>query len=68
MNMLPSCYVSSCRYWLNRPGVGTEPDDWKLDDPQGEDCGHIDTTEKALKSWMDGSCKIAYRWICEKDA
>ncbi|KAF0025869.1 hypothetical protein F2P81_022750 [Scophthalmus maximus] len=60
--------TSDVQYWLNRPGVGTEPDDWKLDDPQGEDCGHIDTTEKALKSWMDGSCKIAYRWICEKDA
>ncbi|XP_034426934.1 asialoglycoprotein receptor 1-like [Hippoglossus hippoglossus] len=54
------------QYWLSRPGVGAEPDDWKLDDPLGEDCGHIDTSEDALKSWMDASCKIAYRWICEK--
>ncbi|XP_039991833.1 C-type lectin domain family 10 member A-like [Xiphias gladius] len=54
-------------YWLSRPGMGAEPDDWKLDDPLGEDCGHIDTSENALKSWMDGSCEKPYRWICEKD-
>ncbi|XP_019962897.2 asialoglycoprotein receptor 1-like [Paralichthys olivaceus] len=59
--------TSDEQYWLRRPGVGAEPDDWRLDDPLGEDCGHIDTSENALESWMDGSCKIAYRWICEKN-
>ncbi|XP_070783695.1 CD209 antigen-like protein B [Enoplosus armatus] len=62
-----SSVTSDVQYWLSRPGMGTEPDDWKQDDPLGEDCGHIDTSEKALKSWMDGSCKIPYRWICEKN-
>ncbi|XP_047465330.1 CD209 antigen-like [Mugil cephalus] len=57
---------SDVQFWLGRPGTRTEPDDWKLDDPLGEDCGHIDTSEDALKSWMDGSCKTPYRWICEK--
>ncbi|XP_040923077.1 C-type lectin domain family 10 member A-like isoform X2 [Toxotes jaculatrix] len=60
--------TSDVKYWLSRQGMGTEPDDWKLDDPSGEDCGHIDTSESALRSWMDGSCNIPYRWICEKNA
>ncbi|GAA6229182.1 CD209 antigen-like protein A [Lates japonicus] len=59
--------TSDVQYWLNRPGMGTEPDDWKVEDPVGEDCGHIDTSENTLVSWMDGSCKIPYRWICEKN-
>ncbi|XP_045925754.1 CD209 antigen-like protein B [Micropterus dolomieu] len=59
--------ASDVQFWLSRPGMVTEPDDWKLDDPLGEDCGHIDTSETALKSWMDGSCTIPYRWICEKN-
>ncbi|XP_051273904.1 C-type lectin domain family 4 member M-like [Dicentrarchus labrax] len=58
--------ASDLQYWLSRPGLGTEPDDWKLDDPLGEDCGHMDTSENTLTSWMDGSCKTSYRWICEK--
>ncbi|XP_041817961.1 CD209 antigen-like protein B [Chelmon rostratus] len=62
-----SSVASRAQYWLSRAGTGTEPDDWKLDDPLGEDCGHIDTSENALKSWMDGSCTIPYRWICEKN-
>ncbi|XP_072312983.1 uncharacterized protein [Eucyclogobius newberryi] len=57
--------TSSPQYWLARPGVGTEPDDWRSEDPEGEDCGHMDTSEDVLQAWMDGSCKIAYRWICE---
>uniref|UniRef100_A0A3Q3EYZ7 C-type lectin domain-containing protein n=1 Tax=Labrus bergylta TaxID=56723 RepID=A0A3Q3EYZ7_9LABR len=47
--------------------IGTEPDDWRQEDPLGEDCGHIDTSENALTSWMDGSCKKPYGWICEKE-
>ncbi|XP_076007663.1 uncharacterized protein LOC143001775 [Genypterus blacodes] len=59
---------SDTQFWLSRPGMGTEPDDWKQDDPQGEDCGHIETSEAApLLSWMDASCNLAYRWICEKN-
>ncbi|XP_076616950.1 uncharacterized protein LOC143339540 [Chaetodon auriga] len=61
-----SSLASREQYWLSRPGTGAEPDDWKLDDPLGEDCGHIDSSETALQSWLDGSCKTPYRWICEK--
>uniref|UniRef100_A0A3B4YA89 Asialoglycoprotein receptor 1-like n=1 Tax=Seriola lalandi dorsalis TaxID=1841481 RepID=A0A3B4YA89_SERLL len=53
--------------WVDGSKVNSDPDDWKLDDPLGEDCGHVDTSENALKSWMDGSCKKPYRWICEKN-
>ncbi|KAM9837885.1 uncharacterized protein ACBR49_018508 [Aulostomus maculatus] len=62
-----SAVASDEQYWLSRPGMSTEPDDWKQDDPHGEDCGHIDTSENPLRSWMDGSCMVAYRWICEKN-
>ncbi|XP_036938240.1 asialoglycoprotein receptor 1-like isoform X2 [Acanthopagrus latus] len=62
-----SSVTTGVQFWLSRPGVGTEPDDWKLDDPLGEDCGHMDTSEDPLQSWMDGSCKTPYRWICEKN-
>ncbi|KAG7219809.1 hypothetical protein INR49_005831 [Caranx melampygus] len=55
------------QFWLSRPGMVNEPDDWKLDDPLGEDCGHLDTSEDALMSWMDSSCKKPYRWICKKN-
>lgn len=61
-----SRYFCSFRYWLSRPESGAEPDDWKRDDPLGEDCGHIDTTEETEMSWMDASCKKLYGWICEK--
>ncbi|KAM3591790.1 uncharacterized protein V6R79_007445 [Siganus canaliculatus] len=55
------------QFWLSRGGAATEPDDWKRDDPLGEDCGHVDASEKELESWMDGSCETPYRWICEKN-
>uniref|UniRef100_UPI001A981CD1 asialoglycoprotein receptor 1-like n=1 Tax=Gasterosteus aculeatus aculeatus TaxID=481459 RepID=UPI001A981CD1 len=59
--------LSDVQFWLSRPGLGPEPDDWKLDDPRGEDCGLLDASEQALGSWMDGSCEESYRWICEKN-
>ena len=58
--------IVPCRLWLNRAGTGSEPDDWSSENPQGEDCGHIDNNEEDLSSWMDGSCDYNYRWICEK--
>ncbi|CAL8302001.1 unnamed protein product [Lota lota] len=57
---------SDLQFWLKRPGTGTEPDDWRAENPQGEDCGHVDNNEEDLSSWMDGSCDLNYRWICEK--
>ncbi|KAL3051878.1 hypothetical protein OYC64_001993 [Pagothenia borchgrevinki] len=62
-----SLVTSDEQYWLSREGLEAEPDDWKLEDPLGEDCGHMDNTEDKLHSWMDGSCKTPYRWICEKN-
>ncbi|XP_068161960.1 CD209 antigen-like protein B isoform X2 [Antennarius striatus] len=61
-----SSVASDVQFWLTRPGEEAEPDDWKLNNSVGEDCGHIDTSEALLMSWMDGACTISYRWICEK--
>ncbi|XP_053727904.1 CD209 antigen-like protein B isoform X1 [Synchiropus splendidus] len=61
-----SSLSSDLKCWLTRPGKAPEPDDWKQRDPLGEDCGHIDTIERVMESWMDASCQQEHRWICEK--
>ncbi|KAG5262905.1 hypothetical protein AALO_G00280310 [Alosa alosa] len=54
------------QYWVQRADGTSEPDDWRVSNEQGEDCGHIDTAETELNSWMDAPCHTHYRWICEK--
>ncbi|XP_030019105.1 asialoglycoprotein receptor 1-like [Sphaeramia orbicularis] len=56
--------TSGVQYWLSRSGMGTEPMTGKQK-THWERTVDIDTTVTALESWMDGSCKIPYRWICE---
>uniref|UniRef100_A0A668S743 C-type lectin domain-containing protein n=1 Tax=Oreochromis aureus TaxID=47969 RepID=A0A668S743_OREAU len=45
-----------------------EPDDWKGDYPDGEDCGRMGVKGETsdLNSWFDASCNVAHRSICEK--
>ncbi|XP_031417136.1 CD209 antigen-like protein E [Clupea harengus] len=54
------------QYWVQRADGSSEPDDWRVSDEQGEDCGHIDTVETELSCWMDAPCHAHFRWICEK--
>lgn len=47
-----------------------EPDDWKGENPAGEDCVRMGETGGAadLKCWFDTSCEKPHRRICEKPA
>uniref|UniRef100_A0A3B3Z9J7 C-type lectin domain-containing protein n=1 Tax=Periophthalmus magnuspinnatus TaxID=409849 RepID=A0A3B3Z9J7_9GOBI len=68
---------TNTRLWIGMSDIEQEGDwrwvdgrqvtsnDWTSEDIEGEDCGHVDTSEEVLQAWMDGSCKISYRWICE---
>uniref|UniRef100_A0A672Z8P8 Hepatic lectin-like n=1 Tax=Sphaeramia orbicularis TaxID=375764 RepID=A0A672Z8P8_9TELE len=47
-----------------------EPDNWTGEDPDGEDCvrmGELGPVTK-LNRWLDKTCKMAQRSICEKPA
>uniref|UniRef100_A0A8C4IJW2 C-type lectin domain-containing protein n=1 Tax=Dicentrarchus labrax TaxID=13489 RepID=A0A8C4IJW2_DICLA len=49
---------------------GSEPDNWTVLDPDGEDCVRMGEKTGApdLKCWFDFSCNASYRSICEKPA
>ncbi|KAK2830725.1 hypothetical protein Q5P01_018656 [Channa striata] len=49
---------------------GKEPDDWKVQNPDGEDCVRMGLKERSgdLWSWFDKSCNMPHRRICEKAA
>ncbi|XP_056597475.1 CD209 antigen-like protein C isoform X2 [Triplophysa dalaica] len=43
-----------------------EPDNWKVEDPSGENCGSLGDSNGNLHTWFDGSCKKQKKFICEK--
>uniref|UniRef100_A0A671UEX3 C-type lectin domain-containing protein n=2 Tax=Sparus aurata TaxID=8175 RepID=A0A671UEX3_SPAAU len=46
-----------------------EPDNWKEEDADGEDCVRMGEKHKSgLKWWFDKSCKKPHKSICEKSA
>ncbi|XP_053190161.1 C-type lectin domain family 4 member E-like [Scomber japonicus] len=55
----------SLSFWSNH-----EPDDFKTEDPEGEDCVRIGEKggAKDLKNWFDRKCNDPHRRICEKPA
>uniref|UniRef100_A0A672Z8R6 Hepatic lectin-like n=1 Tax=Sphaeramia orbicularis TaxID=375764 RepID=A0A672Z8R6_9TELE len=57
------------QFWWN-DSKPIEPDNWPGEDPDGEDCvrmGELGPVTK-LNRWLDKSCKVAQRSICEKPA
>uniref|UniRef100_A0A672Z8P0 Hepatic lectin-like n=1 Tax=Sphaeramia orbicularis TaxID=375764 RepID=A0A672Z8P0_9TELE len=55
-------------WWNDRRNM--EPDNWTGEDPDGEDCvrmGELGPVTK-LNRWLDKTCKMAQRSICEKPA
>lgn len=50
-------------FWSNN-----EPDNWKGEHPDGEDCARMGEKGGAddLKCWFDAFCSMPHRSICEK--
>ncbi|XP_059206322.1 hepatic lectin-like [Centropristis striata] len=53
----------SFTFWSSR-----QPDNWKEEDRDGEDCVRMGEKFGAtdLKCWFDKTCKVPHRYICEK--
>uniref|UniRef100_A0A3Q3RWF7 C-type lectin domain-containing protein n=1 Tax=Mastacembelus armatus TaxID=205130 RepID=A0A3Q3RWF7_9TELE len=47
-----------------------EPDNWKVENPDGENCARMGLQDGSckLKSWFDKSCRAHLKSICEKPA
>ncbi|XP_050924467.1 C-type lectin domain family 4 member F isoform X10 [Lates calcarifer] len=56
---------TSLSFWFN-----TEPDNWTVEDPDGEDCVRMGWGGRAyyLIRWFDKSCKASQKYICENQA
>nr|XP_055075153.1 natural killer cells antigen CD94-like [Misgurnus anguillicaudatus] len=53
-------------FWYKREFGTSEPDNWKVMDPSGENCASLGDRNGNLHTWFDGSCKEPKRFICEK--
>uniref|UniRef100_A0A8C6T733 C-type lectin domain-containing protein n=1 Tax=Neogobius melanostomus TaxID=47308 RepID=A0A8C6T733_9GOBI len=61
---------SSLAFWAD-DDYNKEPDNWTVEDPEGEDCVRMGPKAPfigSLKWWYDGSCKKEQQSICEKTA
>ncbi|KAL1255147.1 hypothetical protein QQF64_013208 [Cirrhinus molitorella] len=43
-----------------------EPDNWRNQDPSGENCASLGDENGSFQSWFDASCKKTKKFICEK--
>ncbi|XP_055013079.1 C-type lectin domain family 4 member E-like [Boleophthalmus pectinirostris] len=59
----------SLQFWMKNEH-NTEPDNWKEEDEDGENCATMGETDyiNGIKSWYDVSCKKKMRFICKKRA
>ncbi|XP_062841348.1 CD209 antigen-like protein E [Trichomycterus rosablanca] len=51
--------------WFQRSNQASEPDNWRVEDPSGENCACIRQVE-GEKHWVDVSCRRKEKYICEK--
>uniref|UniRef100_A0A8C6SWE4 C-type lectin domain-containing protein n=1 Tax=Neogobius melanostomus TaxID=47308 RepID=A0A8C6SWE4_9GOBI len=60
---------SSLAFWFANDD-NKEPDNWTVEDPEGEDCARMGEHPfiEGLKWWHDRSCQKKQRSICEKTA
>ncbi|XP_053494292.1 asialoglycoprotein receptor 2 isoform X1 [Ictalurus furcatus] len=54
------------KFWFSNPGGSSEPDNWKKEDPSGEDCAALGHEIGNINKWFDASCLKRKRFICEK--
>ncbi|XP_073714052.1 uncharacterized protein [Misgurnus anguillicaudatus] len=57
--------LSGETFWYRRANQPAEPDNWKFEDPNGENCACLDIEGEKL-SWYDSSCLNLKKFICEK--
>ncbi|XP_058260437.1 CD209 antigen-like protein E [Hemibagrus wyckioides] len=53
-------------YWYSAPGRPDEPDNWKVEDPAGENCAALGNDGSSPNKWFDASCRKQKQFICEK--
>ena len=49
------------RFWMKKSDGQDEPDNWKGNDPSGENCGLV----SKFGYWRDNSCKNLRTFVCE---
>ncbi|XP_048059632.1 C-type lectin domain family 4 member F-like [Megalobrama amblycephala] len=54
------------QFWYERNTQKSEPDDWRVEDPNGEDCGIVKPHVSGLNNWFDVSCNYKLNFICAK--
>ncbi|KAK3525299.1 hypothetical protein QTP86_025335, partial [Hemibagrus guttatus] len=53
-------------FWYRSPQGISEPDNWKEEDPAGENCVALGHEEGFTNKWFDALCRKLKQFICEK--
>ncbi|XP_051519447.1 CD209 antigen-like protein C [Myxocyprinus asiaticus] len=53
-------------FWYRKSSVSREPDNWREDNPLGENCACVGYEHDFLHFWFDASCKYKKKYICEQ--
>ncbi|KAK3506440.1 hypothetical protein QTP70_017066 [Hemibagrus guttatus] len=53
-------------FWYSAPEGPNEPDNWKEEDPSGENCAALGDARGNMHKWFDASCRMIKKCICEK--
>ncbi|XP_051527657.1 CD209 antigen-like protein D isoform X2 [Myxocyprinus asiaticus] len=57
--------LSGETFWYTRSDEHNEPDNWKHENPAGENCASLGS-ESGGTAWFDASCSKLKKFICEK--
>ncbi|XP_062866857.1 CD209 antigen-like protein B [Trichomycterus rosablanca] len=52
------------KFWLETNP--SEPDNWRNEDPSGENCACLGNEAGSFDRWFDASCRKVKKYICEK--
>ncbi|KAG9279585.1 C-type lectin domain family 6 member A-like [Astyanax mexicanus] len=53
-------------FWNKGKDGVSEPNNWKEEDPSGENCASLGNENGDFTKWFDASCSKARKYICEK--
>ncbi|KAM9434917.1 C-type lectin domain family 6 member A-like [Clarias gariepinus] len=53
-------------FWFSAPEGPNEPDNWKVEDPSGENCASLGHEHGYTHKWFDATCRKRKLFICEK--